>query len=214
MSVSLDLVGKDSAIQRKIIGAFLAQINQHTRDVLVPALRDSVGQLLSDAVGNCNEIQSILTGKLRIELGFARPDKFVNSLLEQIKKSVKVKFKNFAYKGSSVSGGLTIGAILSDYSDLLGIPDASYESGGNDVPWLKWLLFEGGNILISDYEIEYGQFPRTRSRSGFAVMRKGAGYAMPPEFSGTIDDNFITRAILSDAVEEKIRAVVATGMGV
>ena len=57
--------------------------------------------------------------------------------------------------------------------------------------WLAWLLQAGSSMIVSGYEYT----PSFEGRSGGGVMTGGGVWRVPPEFSGTESDNFITRAL-------------------
>jgi len=63
---------------------------------------------------------------------------------------------------------------------------------GTRLEWLNWLLQEGDKIIIYGYHYRTGN----EGRSGGGTMVKRGVFRVPPEFSGTIDNNFITRAFL------------------
>jgi hypothetical protein len=72
---------------------------------------------------------------------------------------------------------------------------------GYSLPWLEWLLFRGGEIIVRNFEVEYGTNPR--SRSGDAIMiSSNKNWRVPAQFAGTIGNNWTTRAISS--IEDKI----------
>ena len=89
-----------------------------------------------------------------------------------------------------------------DFSDVLGTDYASvYDTvRGYSLPWLQWLVFYGNIPIIDDYQVV---MVNTRaSRTGRAIMRKSGGsWRVPSEFSGTMADNWITRAIESKSAE-------------
>jgi hypothetical protein len=90
-------------------------------------------------------------------------------------------------------GGITIEAIRADYADVLALPDSTLitPEHGYVLPWLQWLLLEGNKTIIEHFKVQFGSWGRT----GGAIMRKGGSWHVPPEHAGTINDNFITRAI-------------------
>lgn len=99
------------------------------------------------------------------------------------------------------------------FDDILNIPAASFvqtytQSTPKEIPWLKWLLEEGNNIIIGDYRVKYTQ--SGASRSGGAIMIQKGSFRIPPEFSGTIEDNFITRALegIDDYIYSEIQKVM------
>jgi hypothetical protein len=81
------------------------------------------------------------------------------------------------------------------------LPGGSYTSsgklGGGDVTWLSWLLEKGTQVVIGDFWV----FPDPEgiTRAG-SVMQKVSqkhpeGFRVDSSFSGTPQDNFVTRAL-------------------
>ena len=61
---------------------------------------------------------------------------------------------------------------------------------GTNLDWLDWLITKGDLVIITGYHY----VPSQNGRSGGGTMRVGNIWRVPPEFSGTEDNNFITRA--------------------
>ena len=45
-------------------------------------------------------------------------------------------------------------------------------------------------------------------RSGLGYMSEGGAFRVPPQFSGTSDNNFITRALIGEAQEKQISKIL------
>ncbi len=72
------------------------------------------------------------------------------------------------------------------------MPIATQAIKNGNLPWLKWLLTLGDAIIIADYGVQYGPFGRT----GEARMtRKYAPFKVNTKYSGTADNNFISKAL-------------------
>lgn len=211
MSWSIHLTDSDSLFQKRIITEFLRQINPKLRKSKAK-LSTEVGNILSAAVNESKEVQSMLHGTLSAELGFISAASIVKQITKAVQRSVRVESEAFKYQGGKqIIGKFSIVAIHDDFSDLISeIPSAAYTSNGYNVEWLKWLLFEGNNLIIADYEIIYGTYGRGHSRSGKAIMQEnlaGSGYRIPSKFAGTQYDNFITRSI-NEEVEKRVLAAM------
>lgn len=97
---------------------------------------------------------------------------------------------------------MSILIIPADFDDILALPEASYFTDKQQlIPWLQWLIIEGDKVIVRDYDfsVRNNRF----SRTGLGIMVEGAGrrWKVPAEFSGTVQNNFITRA-LRDADRE------------
>ena len=142
------------------------------------------------------EIKSLLEdkGKLHIELGVPDASTNIERLVHYISESLVVEFNKVDNKSIDAS----VEIILKNSKDLKDIYSQSfafYETEkGTKIEWLKWLLEAGNQDVIFGYKIRYGV---DVGRTGDAVMIKSrqANWRVPPEFSGTIDNNFITRSL-------------------
>ena len=71
---------------------------------------------------------------------------------------------------------------------------------GGSLPWLQWLLLEGDSIIIANFGVEYSN--EAQGRAGPARMtRQARPFRVNPKFSGTKDDNFITRSLSGRILE-------------
>ena len=96
--------------------------------------------------------------------------------------------------GSKIVGNIKLEAAPLDLETLKSGDDGVQETEkGQMLPWLEWLTTLGDSVIVRDYEVKAG-FP-DRSRTGDKIMVKGGGWRVPPEHSGTEENNFITRAI-------------------
>lgn len=158
---------------------------------VAPAIEQRAREILRTEIETCPTIRSLKGGILRAEFGIENPsdcdaivDKWVNSL------SVKV-----VINGGTVS--LLMTAVDELYFDVLFLPEASQKIDGGQLDWLRFLLLVGGQEIVFDYyPSEANAFEAKYSRSKTAtIMRKKAGssWAVPPEYQGTLDNNFISR---------------------
>lgn len=78
-----------------------------------------------------------------------------------------------------------------NFNNILSISGTTVitENSGK-LPWLEWLLTKGDAIVISGY---YYSPSYNKGRSGGGLMLPGRSFRVPPEFAGTVEDNFITR---------------------
>lgn len=198
---TLNLTDSQSNFDKKVMTEFSRELNKHLRKS-ISQIKKGVGPIIADAVQNSKEVQSILYGTLSAELGFVSPTTIAKQIYDAIKRSVHIEFTPFKYNGKTLDGNFSVVAIHDDFSDIItDIPTASYKSNGHDIDWLKWLLFEGNNIIVVDYQITYNPSKVSHSRSRRAIMEPDtrSSYRIPAKWSGTQSNNFITRSIDSQA---------------
>jgi hypothetical protein len=84
-----------------------------------------------------------------------------------------------------------------------------YEDG--DLHWLQWMLIRGDETIIVGYEYN----PQTGlGRSKLGNMKKGNSFRVPPQYAGTSDNNFITRALIGQQQNDDITNLVKKVLGV
>lgn len=140
------------------------------------------------------------TGILKGEMGIVNHEDVLNQIVEAIKDASEFIVIPVSIKGPIISGGLQIGILKQKLEEVLSINAASFTSENNfAVDWLKWLLTLGDEIILLEYAFSAQNTPK--SRTGLGVMVKGQGWRVPPEFSGTFSDNWLTRALKGVEVE-------------
>lgn len=185
-----------SKIERLIRVEIAKQLNVAIPKILQNVSKD-IRLALIDSLKQSGTYRELTAGNLAYAFGMTHQeaestlDKIIDMLLSSlILKHVKVRAS-----GSGFDGGIEIHAIKSTFTEVLSSQLGTVYLKNGALPWLEWLLTEGDTIVIVGYDVAYGNFPN--SRSGNAIMIKSAtGFRVPPAHSGTIDDNWITRAIL------------------
>jgi len=130
------------------------------------------------------------------------PQNAVSKISEAVSGSVSVEFNKI---NSKLSGGLKIYFQPSSFANLLSISEGFVKYGKGTLHWLRWLLEAGDSIIVADYsyKAETG-----KGRSGYGYMISGGFFRVPPEFSGTLDDNFVTRALIGKPQEDQILNII------
>jgi hypothetical protein len=145
------------------------------------------------------------------EFGLPDADSRLGSIISLWKK-IDFVYSPVVIRNGFLSGSFSLNMIRSDFVDVINSEAAIYTtSKGSRLNWLEWLCLEGNKTIIKDYVIELG--PNPRSRTGMAVMRGeiSGKWSVPSEFSGTINDNWITRSI--NSITPNIQQVIKEGMG-
>jgi hypothetical protein len=143
-----------------------------------------------------NNVPESLSGQFGIPEG--RKQSIVAGILFAIENSIQIRFVKYNEK---LRGGLEIYFQPSSFINLLSLPEGHVLYQGGDLHWLDWLIKRGDNIIVVNYQYN----PQTGlGRSNLGNMIPGNSFRVPPEFSGTMTDNFITRALIGKSQEQQI----------
>lgn len=205
MKFSVKLLDTDADIKKKIITALKEEIDS-TFNKAIPKINIDLQTALKQAIQNQPEYQSLLSGQLRLEFGIPNPNLSVETIINQWISNVNIERKPSTINSRGISTGFSIGMVASDYGDVLALSEASVtDVKGYSLPWLNWLLLQGGKIIVRNYSVELGPF--STSRTGGAIMRPSStNWRVPPEFAGTLTNNWVTRAI--DSIESDIFSII------
>jgi hypothetical protein len=123
----------------------------------------------------------------------------VSAVADAVANSIEVKFSKI---DKNFKGGLTFSIQPADFKNLLGLPEGHVTTKkGVDLHWLSWLLEAGDSVIIAGYQYDASG----RGRSGAGTMVTGSSFRVPPSYSGTMTNNFVTRAFENKQKEiEKI----------
>lgn len=202
----LELIDSYSDIERKVNQALAEEFNAVLgKSVLI--IRDRIRELVGPWIASQPEILSLgfqsgdsLAGYFGIpvsQVGIA-----IESIILSVQNSVHV---NFTKLNKDLKGGFSIYVQPSDFQNLLSLSvgHVVYERG--DLHWLDWLLTKGSSIIIANYEYS----PKSGAgRSGLGTMSIGGSFRVPPAFSGTEQDNFITRALVGGTQFSEIEKII------
>lgn len=194
MDLGLTLKVNDSKLQ-----AFMRQAVSDGLNTIYAVrgkiFEDRIRTLVKDTMEASITLQSIDGGTLQGHLGIENPSAVINPIISSIVGSLNFKFSKFR----ALRGGLQITCQPKDYANLLNLGVARYvsvnKSNGTSylIDWLEWLLTMGDTVIITNYHVSFGDYEH--SRSGQAVMIPTGSWHVPKAHAGTIDNNFITRAL-------------------
>lgn len=192
-SINVKLLESDSQIQKKLYESLAFVINRS-----ITKNSKKVINILKAEIGNWirsqPEIESLLNsgpGSLNAQFGLPQgtADNVVNEIINTIVNDTTINIKNV---DKNLNGNIEFNFQRSDFSNLLSMSAGHVITEKNtDLHWLDWLLTRGDTTII----IGYGYTPNTKGRSGGGTMNYlNKAWRVPPQFSGTIDNNFIIRA--------------------
>lgn len=205
MKISLTLLETDSYIQDQILKALAKQVEPALTKT-ISKITPKIQTLLEEALKEEPEYSSLTSGQLRLEFGI--PDvSAVDSMVKKLAATAKISLNSVSIKSNSLSGGLSLTALeKSSMGGLIGDDSAVVVSEkGQQLPWLQWLLYEGNKPIIRNYEVKIGSNPN--SRTGMAIMiDSDKNWRVPPAFAGTLNNNWVTRAV--DRVSNSIPKLI------
>jgi hypothetical protein len=188
---SIKILDSDVVIQKNILESLRSGLKLIFTKAR-PKIESSIKALVVEALSTCPEILSLQNGKLKYDFGLS--DDPTSDIIYAIANSTYVSFRDFSLKLSGSTVALNIFIQPSDFQNLLSLPAASVVTEkGESLPWLEWLLTAGDAIIVNSYHVQYQSSPA--SRSGGAIMVPSGIFKVDSSFSGTEDDNFITRSL-------------------
>ena len=209
MKYKLRMVGGTQAIERGIVKALVFEASRITRSA-TRGIEAEIKQRFVDALKETPEYPSLRgegVKSLRGHFGISDIGDidevvyWISSLLEVVHGRA-ISTKAGIRTGLRLNFNYTNNFIRDVKNFQFGIQPTAK---GKNLPWLSWLLFEGGKAIIKEYDVK---FRVGAGRSGEAVMyhKVIARWSVPQEFQGTKDDNWITRAI--DRLSPRLDAIV------
>lgn len=201
LKFSVKLVDTDSYVRSEILSG-LQKILSKAINKCINNIESKIKSIIRSALQNEPEYNSLISGELRREFGIENTSN-VDLAIDNMLNSIIIESAPVSISSVGLSGGIILKIIP---KELVGIIDQSSafvvdSERGYSLPWLEWLLTKGGSIIVRNFEVKYGANPR--SRSGDAIMiSSGSSWRVPPQFAGTTNNNWITRAL--STTENKI----------
>lgn len=216
-NIQLKLTESVEAIQKTILRALAREANAEIKRV-AGLLTDEVKPIVAKALRDSPTIQELGgNGALRGELGLTSGvgPGMANEIVDAIVSTVQVEAKRITIMGNKFAGGIDIHIQPDDLRNLLELSGGSYKYYSRtykqqiEINWLDWLIRKGDAILVGKFGFEGADGSKGfQGRSGMGVMARGGMWRVPPAHAGTIDDNFITRAVSgTDAVNSILKLI-------
>jgi len=195
MSIYIDIVETDRQIATLILQDIVKQLNR-----IIPTKLKSIDTKVRLAtfnfIKNTTTYESLVRGELAGHFGIpirGRQNR-IDNIVAAISNRMEISYKPITIQAGRFAHGLRFGVLLQDLSEVLGLPGSKIlTEKGQVLPWLDWLLVFGDTIEISEYEIKF-QAGKGRSARAIMIADNAGSWRVPPEFSGTLNDNWLTRA--------------------
>jgi hypothetical protein len=193
---------KNSAVKKDI----LAEIRGQTKKLLFsiakdPQVEQEIFELIDRRIRNAPEISSLLTGELkRVFPGVENVYDIVDGIVNILKAATKIR---------SFTNLIKVIIEKNDFADIIALNGGSYEAlSGVKIDWLEWLLTRGDDVILFD-DLENFTF----AGESFSIPIGQLGdesIRIPPQFSGTEDNNFIIRSFAG--AEEEIANILLNSL--
>lgn len=140
---------------------------------------------------------SLQGGSLQGELGVTKPVEAIRTISRIIILNMLWEIRPVTVLGGRIKGGLSIGLLRTDLSEILSLPVGTFVSeGGSRINWLEWLLTQGVSPQVRGYR--FNPQGKATSRTGLGTMSKakfGVNWRVPAFFAGTSTNNWVTRGL-------------------
>lgn len=157
-------------------------------------IEQDIRDIVLNNIRNQPEYYSLKSGALRNQFGIANTS-LVDSVLQQLDDLQIITIRP-QKKSNTIEASFIINMIKENFSEIISSSGASYTTEkGSKIDWLRWLLLEGQNSVIIGYKYIPKADPNSRTGRGIMISGESAIYRVPPQFAGTIDDNWITRGV-------------------
>lgn len=211
MTISLRLIESNSQIEKNIKAALAQRFNSILQNK-AGVIADKVKKFIPGWIKSQPEMLSLLSSGPSSLVGQFGIYQDTNSIVDVIANTIASAtfIKTKPYNNNLKSGGLELNIQPTNFGNLLSLPQGHTFYQDGDLHWLNWLLTRGDQIIIVGYEYN----PETGlGRSKLGNMKSGNSFRVPPEFSGTVDNNFITRALSGNDQEKIITKIFQEVLG-
>lgn len=196
----LNIITPLSDIEKMVNNAMIEELNVRI-PATIPIIKRDIEKLLPQLFFATPEYSALINGPLNAHFGipFGEERLRVNTIIRTIANNIEVSFTKIKKAGNDLAGGITIYILKSNFSDILTLPEASILTvNGYSLPWLEWLLVRGNQVIVTDFTIKF-VYGAVGSRSGQAIMVQNPGgvWRVPPQYAGTVKNNWLTRALMN-----------------
>jgi hypothetical protein len=182
--------------KKNFFAVLVPELNKYLVGV-ISKVRPEIGNIIKHAILDSPEVQSLFGGKLQAELGVIDPQIRMLSIVDILASNSNLTFSPVKVTNNYARASIELNYIRSDYADILSQQESfQLTANGSVLNWLEWLLLKGDEVIVFGWDV--GTDPLNLSRTGLGtIMYKGRArsWSVPPEFSGSQFDNFITRSL-------------------
>jgi len=196
MSISVKILESNKQIEGLINQSLSSQVNNTIRSNY-KKVTNNIKLMIPSWISEQKEVASLLSqgvrGSLNAHFGLppGMPVLSVAAIVSAVSESITVEIE-IPKIDKSLRGSVLFRIQPDDFGNLLGLPEGFVVTkSGTNLHWMNWLLTMGGTPVVVGYDYT----PSSLGRSGGGTMVGGTAWRVPSEHTGTVDDNFITRAL-------------------
>ncbi len=172
-----------------------------------PKIQRDLRTKLASAIRSQPEYGSLKNGQLRYNFGLSDVAN-VDILVDRFVESIYVTTQSVKATNNQVSAQLVFSILAqNDLDNILSSSEAAQVTEkGETLPWLRWLLLRGNEPIILTHRILMKPTPFSRTGQAIMIPTKSGSWRVPASYIGTIENNWITRALSS--IEDDIPNVL------
>ena len=210
-TLSIELLDSNKEIEEKVNATIINILNKEISkgskstnedllNLIIKWIREQpeIDSLRAEGVQNSlNATFGLLPGQASVA---------INHIIKAVAGSIVINIKKF---DKNYKGGINFYIQPEDFNNLLALNSGYIQNTDQALPWLDWLLLKGDSVII----VGYTYIPTRGGRSGGGIMGAGSSWRVDPRFSGTANNNFITRALSGREREiQKIFEIIFSGI--
>jgi len=210
-TLSIELLDSNKEIEEKVNAAIINILNKEISKGSKSAEQDLL-DLIFEWIREQPEIDSLraegVQNSLNATFGLlpGQANAAINHIIKAVVGSIVINIKKF---DKNYKGGINFYIQPEDFNNLLALNSGYIQNTDQALPWLDWLLLKGDSVII----VGYTYIPTRGGRSGGGIMGAGSSWRVDPRFSGTANNNFITRALYGREREiQKIFEIIFSGI--
>ena len=198
--ITVKIKESDAQLKKSINKAIAEHINKKIRSKN-NFLKGKIKRAVENWVLGQPEIKSLLNegvpNSLNSQFGLSKGSSksVVNTIVSAVADATQIQITKVNQK---LEGNIEFRFQPKSFANLLSLSSGVVTTEkGTNLRWLEWLLLQGDAIVVVGYKYQ----PSEDGRAGGGTMLSGSGFRVPPAFSGTAENNFITRAFSGRSTE-------------
>ena len=209
----MELVENERVFTNRVLNNLATMVDDFLNKSIGHSFEAQVRRTIMQKIRDAPEYKSLISSAshdLQAQLGIVDPVGECEELFRIWSNEIRVGWQHTCVKGQNLRGSIYVSAIYADFQKVLSSPASQYisvnqQGESTPIPWLEWLLTLGKRIIIRTHY--YRAVNSSKSRTGLGLMfhrgdKSVAGQAntqkmwrVPLKYSGTINNNWITRAL-------------------